>query len=120
MEDVQRLRGYGPWAWILQAASGLLLLVLVPAHLIGQHFSGNQSPIAYAQVVAYLRRPISFALETLLVATVLFHALGGIRAILLDLGISGSRERSLNRGLIGIGVFLFVYGLVLTTFVVTR
>jgi succinate dehydrogenase hydrophobic anchor subunit len=97
-----------------------VLLVLIPLHLVNQHFSGNNGLLTYNQVVAQLRNPVWFALETLLVATMLFHALAGIRAIMLDLGISGRREWLLNRGLIGVGVCMFAYGLVLTTFVVTR
>lgn len=113
-----RSRGYSPWAWILQAASGTLLVVLLTAHIVAQHFFGKEGVLAYQEVIAYLRNPVVFTLETAFAASVLFHALAGIRAILLDLDLSREQEHRVNVGLTVLGVVMFLYGLVLTLLVV--
>lgn len=115
-----RLRGYSPWAWILQAVSGIVLLVTVTLHMAAQHFGGSEGILTYAEVVAYLRRPAVFVLETLFAAVVIFHALAGIRAILLDLGVSDAQDRRITLGFAALGALLFLYTLVLTVTVVLR
>jgi len=117
---VTRSTGYSPWAWILQAASGILLVVLLTLHLVAQHFVGSEGVLSYQEVVAYLRNPLMLILETAFAATVLFHAFAGLRAILLDLGLSKAQERRVNVGLSVLGVALFLYGLVLTLSIATR
>jgi len=116
MASIQRVtpsRGYSPWAWILQAASGILLVVLLTVHIIAQHFTGSQGVLSYREVIAYLRNPAALALEIIFLACVLFHALGGVRAILLDLGLSEEQEHRVNVSLTVVGVVMFVYGVVL-------
>jgi len=117
---VTRSGGYSAWAWILQAASGMLLVVLLSLHIIAQHFAVPGGLLDYHEVVAHLRNPVIFVLETAFAGTVLFHAFAGARAILLDLAPSKAQERSINVILTTLGVGLFVYGLVLTLVVVTR
>jgi succinate dehydrogenase cytochrome b556 subunit len=115
-----RSGGYSAWAWILQAASGALLVVLLSLHLIAQHFMAPGGVLEYNEVVAHLRNPIIFVLETAFAGSVLFHAFAGVRAILLDLGLSKTQERPINITLTVLGVGLFVYGLILTLATVTR
>jgi succinate dehydrogenase cytochrome b556 subunit len=120
MAGIQRItpsRGYSPWAWILQAASGILLVVLLTAHIITQHFTGGEGVLSYDEVVAYLRNPLALVLEVIFLACVLFHALAGVRAILLDLGLSKAQERRVNVSLTVVGVVMFVYGVALLLFV---
>ena len=123
MRDLPALtgsRGYSSWAWVLQAISGIVLVVLVTLHMAAQHFSGQQGILGYGEVIAYLRNPVAFVVETVFAATVIFHALAGVRAILIDLGVSGEGERRLSLGLTVLGSAMFLYSLVLTLVVVTR
>jgi succinate dehydrogenase cytochrome b556 subunit len=120
MTRVTRLGGYSAWAWILQAASGALLVILLALHMTAQHFVAPGGVLNYDEVVAHLKNPIIFVLETAFAGTVLFHAFAGIRAILLDLGLSRVQERPINIVLTVLGIGLFVYGLVLTLAVATR
>ncbi len=117
---VTRSSGYSAWSWILQALSGLLVIVLISLHLLAQHFTAPGGLLNYDAVVAHLRNPVVFLLETAFAGTVLFHAFAGVRAILLDLAPSQARERTINRVLVVLGVVLFLYGVVLTLNVVMR
>ncbi len=114
MADARTSRSNAPWGWILQAASGLLLVVLLTLHVIAQHFMGRDGLLSYREVVAYLRTPAALVLETLFSATVLYHALSGVRAILLDLGLSRAQQQRLSAWLWVLGTAAFLYGLVLT------
>jgi succinate dehydrogenase hydrophobic anchor subunit len=101
----------GRWVWIVQALSGLLLVVLVGAHWIAQHYVAADGLRTYAEAVAYLRHPLVFSLEVAFLLTVTVHALLGVRAILLDLGWTA---RWLNWVLVFIGIATFGYGLELS------
>jgi len=97
-------------SWVLQALSGLLLLVLLGVHLTVNHFAAG-GLLTYQQVVAYLSHPLVLALEIIFLAVVVFHALAGVRAMLLDVGVS---ERTRRRGtvlLVLLGLAMIAYGL---------
>lgn len=110
-------RGWAMWVWLLQALSGVLLILLVGLHMVAQHFAEGDL-LSYEGVRAYLSNPWAFALESLFLVVVLFHALAGVRAILFDLGLSPEWERAVTMILIGVGVVLFAYAVALTGFVV--
>ncbi len=104
----------GRWGWLLQATSGILLVVLVGLHWVAQHFLASGGLMTYADVVAYLRRPIIFGLEAAFLIAVTAHALLGVRAILLDLGLSPRADRRLRWTLLLAGAATIWYGLDLT------
>jgi succinate dehydrogenase cytochrome b556 subunit len=111
-------RGFSTLAWLLQAFSGLLLIVLLLLHMVAQHFAAA-GLLTYQGVVAYLSNPLVFAMETVFLATVLFHALAGVRAILFDLGLAPAKERLTTLTLVVLGSLLFLYGLFLTWSIVS-
>jgi len=104
----------GRWAWLGQAVSGILLVVLIALHWVAQHWVASGGVRSYADVVAYLRRPEILALETAFLVVVTAHALLGVRAILLDLGPDRRARRLLNLGLGTLGLATVGYGLALT------
>jgi succinate dehydrogenase hydrophobic anchor subunit len=105
-------------AWIWQVATGVGLVVLLGLHMIANHFIAKGGLRDYAAVVAYLRNPIILVLEVLFLVCVTTHALLGVRAILLDFGLSDRLEQMLTRVLKWIGVLTVGYGLVVMWFVV--
>jgi len=117
MISAVRTRGYSPWSWILQAASGVLLVVLVVLHMVAQHFAAD-GLLDYQGVINHLRNPLVFGLETVFSATVLFHAFAGARAILFDLNLGEEGEHRVTTILTIVGVAMFLYGLVLTWWIV--
>lgn len=96
--------------WVWQALSGLLLVVLLGVHLIVNHFVAG-GLLTYQQVVDYLSNPWVLALEILFLATVIFHALAGVRALVLDSGVSAKTARGVTLALTLLGLVLLGYGL---------
>lgn len=103
--------------WIWQALSGLLLVVLLGVHLIVNHFAAG-GLLTYQQVVAYLSNPVVLALEIVFLATVIFHAVAGVRALVLDSGISEEAARGVTVVLALVGIAMFAYGLWLFSIIV--
>ena len=74
----------------------MLLLVLLTVHMVAQHFV-VEGLRTYADVVAWIRNPVVFAVEALLLVCVTWHGIAGVHAVLLDLGLRGRTERSVAR-----------------------
>jgi succinate dehydrogenase hydrophobic anchor subunit len=108
------------YAWAAQAVSGILLLVLMTVHMVAQHFVVAGGLRTYADVVAWIRNPVVFATEALLLLTVTWHAIAGIHAVLLDLGLRGRAERRAARVLLGVAVATVAYGLWLLSTIAFR
>jgi succinate dehydrogenase / fumarate reductase, cytochrome b subunit len=67
------------------------------------------SPEAYNTAVETYKHPIVGVMEVGLVAAVLFHALNGIRIVLVDFWSSGPRyQRQMSYGVVGLFLVLFV------------
>ena len=77
----------GMWAWLLQRAAALALVVVIVLHL---------------------RNPFLRSLQAWLLALVLLHGLLGLRAILLDFGLPVRLHRALFAGALLLGLALFL------------
>lgn len=108
------------WSWILQAGTGALLLVLLGLHMVVQHFVVEGGLRDYQHVVQYLSNPFVFLLEIAFLITVTWHALLGVRAILLDLGLKPATEQKLSTALTIIGVVAVAYGIWLSATIVSQ
>jgi len=106
-------------AWLIQAVSGMLLIVLLGLHMIANHFVVPGGLQTYQDVVRYLSNPLILVLEVLFLIVVTSHALLGVRAVVLDTGLSQQSERTLNTVLVGLGILIVLYGLWLT-FIIIR
>jgi succinate dehydrogenase hydrophobic anchor subunit len=98
------------WAWIWQAGTGVALLVLLTVHMIAHHFVVDGGLRSYAEVVDYLGSPVILVTEHLFLAVVTLHAMLGVRAVILDLGLSARIERRVSGWLTAVGVGTVVYG----------
>ena len=80
-------KGQGMWAWMLFRVSGLVLVFYLFVHLyvISQGRIGG--PEAINKLFEFFDKPFLVFLDLMLVAAVLYHALNGVRVILMDLGI---------------------------------
>jgi succinate dehydrogenase / fumarate reductase membrane anchor subunit len=108
------------WSWILQAFTGVLLVVLLGLHMVVQHFVVEGGLRDYEQVVAYLSNPFVFLLEISFLITVTWHALLGVRAIILDLGLSPAAEHKWTAALTIFGVIAVGYGIWLSATIVSQ
>src|SRR4249920_2687836 len=102
------------WTWYWQVFTGVALLLLLGLHFIANHFIATGGIRDFADVVSYLRNPIILVLEVLFLAVVATHAMLGVRAIVLDFGISDHAEKRLSQALTVVGVLTVAYGLWLT------
>jgi succinate dehydrogenase hydrophobic anchor subunit len=105
-------------AWLWQVFTGVALVILLGLHFIANHFIAKGGLRDFADVVAYLRTPIILVLEVLFLVCVTTHALLGVRAILLDFGLSERAEKRLSQALTVFGVLTVGYGLWLTWVIV--
>ncbi len=96
------------WSWVLHRITGVLLFFFLFVHVIDTSMV-RVSPEAYNTAVETYKNPLVGLMEVGLVAAVLFHALNGIRIILVDFWEKGPRyQRQLTYGVLGIWVVLFV------------
>jgi len=100
--------------WYWQIFTGVALVLLLGLHFIANHFIATGGIRDFADVVSYLRNPIVLVLEVLFLIVVATHAMLGVRAIVIDFGISSQAEKRLSQVLTVIGVLTVAYGLWLT------
>jgi succinate dehydrogenase hydrophobic anchor subunit len=89
--DWTRIEGWrgtraGMWAWLIQRAAAIVLLVVIAAHLIN---------------------PFRRGVQAALLALVLLHALLGVRALVLDFGLPVHWHRMLFVAALGLAAAIF-------------
>lgn len=109
-----RNRNKGGLGWFSQAFSGVLLLILLGLHMIAHHFVVEGGLRTYQDVLEYIRNPLITILELLFLVVVSYHAMIGLRAVLLDLGLSATQEKWVTRTVTVLGGAMVVYGAWLT------
>ncbi len=104
-----------PSSWVSTALTGMALLVLVTVHMVAHHFVVEEvgGLRTYDQVLAYLSNPLILAIEATLLVVVTWHAMLGLRAVMLDMALPARLERLVRPGVMALGVVTVVYGLVL-------
>jgi succinate dehydrogenase / fumarate reductase cytochrome b subunit len=73
----------GMWSWVLHRITGATIFFFLFVHVLDTALV-RVSPQAYNEVIETYKTPIVGLMEVGLVAAVLFHALNGIRVILID------------------------------------
>src|ERR1700676_159832 len=101
----------GMWAWVLPRISGASIFFFLFVHVLDTALV-RVSPQAYNQVIETYKTPLVGLMEIGLVAAVLYHALNGIRVILVDFWSQGPRYQRLMLWVIGV-VWILVMGAVL-------
>lgn len=78
----------GMWAWVLFRISGLVLVLYLFAH-IGIISTGRfgEDGDTLNSIMELFESPVLILLDLLLVWAVLFHALNGVRIVLMDFGL---------------------------------
>ena len=76
--------GAGSWAYVLHRLSGIGVWLFIVLHVLDIWLVGN-SPALYDEVLAFYASPVGRVMETLLGAALLYHALNGMRILLIDL-----------------------------------
>ena len=96
----------GMWSWVLHRITGATIFFFLFVHVLDTALV-RVSPQAYNEVIETYKTPLVGLMEVGLVAAVLYHALNGIRVILVDFWEKGPRYQRLMLWIV-IGVFLAV------------
>ena len=92
----------GMWSWVLHRITGATIFFFLLVHVLDTALV-RVSPQAYNEVINTYKTPIVGLMEIGLVAAVLYHALNGIRVILIDFWSWATRhQRQLWWGVIGL------------------
>ncbi len=96
----------GMWSWVLHRITGATIFFFLFVHVLDTALV-RVSPQAYNEVIETYKTPIVGLMEMGLVAAVLFHALNGIRVILIDFWQQGPRYQRQMLA-VAVGVFAVV------------
>jgi succinate dehydrogenase / fumarate reductase cytochrome b subunit len=80
----------GMWSWVLHRITGATIFFFLFVHVLDTALV-RVSPQAYNEVVETYKTPIIGLMEIGLVAALLYHALNGVRIILIDFWWKGPR-----------------------------
>jgi succinate dehydrogenase / fumarate reductase cytochrome b subunit len=94
------------WSWVLHRISGATVFFFLFVHVLGTAMV-RVSPQTYDAVIHDYQTPVVGLMEFGLVAAVVFHALNGIRVILIDFWSEGTRHQRLMLWIVGV-VFLLL------------
>lgn len=75
--------GIGQWSWLLHRVTGVGVLVFLLLHIIDTALV-ILGPEHYNAIMQLYRHPVFRVMEVGLFACLLFHALNGVRIILMD------------------------------------
>ena len=95
----------GMWSWVLHRITGATIFFFLFVHVLDTALV-RISPQAYDEVIGTYKTPIVGLMELALVAAVLYHALNGIRIILIDFWWKGTHYQRLMLWVIGIAWLL--------------
>ncbi|WP_197382282.1 succinate dehydrogenase, cytochrome b556 subunit [Mycolicibacterium mengxianglii] len=82
----------GMWSWVLHRITGATIFFFLFVHVLDTALV-RVSPEVYNEVIETYKTPLVGLMEVGLVAAVLFHALNGVRLILVDFWSEGPRHQ---------------------------
>ena len=83
--------GEGMWSWVGHRITGVAVFFFLLVHVLDTALV-RVSPTSYNEIIATYKTPIVNLLEVGLVGAVLYHALNGVRIILVDFWAPGPRH----------------------------
>lgn len=103
-ETLDRSRG-GMWPWLGQRVTAVVIIVTIMVHLVLTHFV-SIGELSFDDIGERLASTAVLVNDVLLLVAVVYHALNGVRMVVLDWGLSGQGARR------GFDAFLWVVGIV--------
>lgn len=98
----------GMWSWVLHRITGVSIYFFLLVHILDTALI-RVSPEAYNAVIGTYKNPIMGVGEVALVGAVVFHALNGLRIILVDTSAwAAKHQRALFWGVIVLAVILML------------
>jgi len=98
--------------------TGILIAVLLGIHMVIQHLDAvlrffgatTTDPTSWGSMIARASQGIWVALYIALLAFLLYHALYGLRGVILEVTTSVKLERIITWSFIIIGIIVFIWG----------
>lgn len=100
--------GIGQWSWALHRLTGIGVLIFLCLHILDTALI-VLGPEHYNSIIQLYRRPLFRVMEVGLFASVLYHALNGLRIILIDVWVDLTR---FHRALFYVVIALFVLAMI--------
>lgn len=98
----------GMWSWVLHRITGVSIFFFLFVHVLDTAVI-RVDPNKYSEVINTYKNPVVGLMEIVLVACVLYHALNGLRLILVDFWSKGARYQRQMLWVI-VGLFVVVFG----------
>lgn len=100
----------GMWSWVMHRITGVLTFFFLFVHVLDTALV-RVSPESYDAVIETYKTPFINLLEVALVGAVLYHALNGIRVMLVDFWSKGPKlQRPMLWTILGIWVLVMIPG----------
>ena len=100
----------GMWSWVAHRITGVSVFLFLFVHVLDTALV-RVDPKLYDAVIDTYKTPIVNLLEVGLVGAVLFHALNGLRIVLVDFWSKGPKyHRAMLWSIVGIWVVVMVPG----------
>ena len=98
----------GMWSWVAHRITGVLTFFFLFAHVLDTALV-RVSPNAYDRVISLYKNPLVNLMELGLVGAVLYHALNGLRVMLVDFWSKGPKvQRVMLWVIIGIWIVVMI------------
>ena len=108
-ETLDRSRG-GMWPWLGQRVTAVLVIVTIMIHLILTHYIAI-GQLSFDNIGARLAGGAVVVNDVVLLVAVVYHALNGLRMVVLDWGLANSgARRGFDAALWVIGVAAVIFG----------
>ncbi|MGH3467688.1 MAG: succinate dehydrogenase, cytochrome b556 subunit [Thermocrispum sp.] len=100
----------GMWSWVMHRITGVLTFFFLFVHVLDTALV-RVSPTTYDEVIATYKTPLVNLLEVGLVGAVLYHALNGLRVMLVDFWSKGPRhQRQMLWAIVGVWLLVMIPG----------
>ena len=108
-DALARSRG-GMWPWLGQRVTAVVVLVTILVHLVLTHYIAI-GQLSFDDIGARLAGGAVLVNDIVLLVAVTFHALNGVRMVVLDYGLSGTTSRGVVTAVLwAIGIAGIIYG----------
>ena len=100
----------GMWSWVAHRVTGVLIFFFLFAHVLDTALV-RVSPEDYDRIIDTYKTPIVNLMEVGLVGAVLYHALNGVRVVLLDFWEKGTHfQKHMTYAVVGVTGLVMVPG----------
>lgn len=100
--------GQGQWSWALHRITGVAVFLFLLSHILDTALVGF-GPKVYERVVGVYHNPIIRLMEIGLASAVLFHAINGLRVMVIDFHPKAAdRQRQLFAAVLAVWAVLMI------------